>query len=315
MIKQITNYKDLFFKYNLHVYVPDFTQTLKEDELCKILPEFDGWIIGDDPATRKVFEAGLKGRFRAAVKWGVGVDNVDLIACKELGIPITNIPGVFGEEVSDVAIGYLLCLTRQLHTIHSNNLENKWFKPAGMTLVGKKVCLLGFGDIGRATARKLLAFGLNVYVSDPGFMKLDNKIICNYNPNLLIDEGLHKINLDTLDNCLNGADFIVCTCPLISQTFHIVNKQNILKAKQGVIIINVARGPVVCESDVVELLESGYIKSVGFDVFEEEPFNTSNPLTKYEQNIYGSHNGSNTIEAVNKVSKIAIEKIFEFLTK
>ena len=70
------------------------TQILSEDELCDLIPQYDGWIIGDDPATRRVFETAKAGRLRAAVKWGIGVDNVDFAACKDLGIPITNTPNM-----------------------------------------------------------------------------------------------------------------------------------------------------------------------------------------------------------------------------
>ena len=86
-------------------------------------------------------------------------------------------------------------------------------------------------------------------------------------------------------------------------------------ANKGVIIINVARGPVIVEKDVIELLENKFIKSVGFDVFEIEPLNKNNNLLKFEQNIYGSHNSSNTLEAVLKTSKIAINKLTHFLNK
>lgn len=314
MIKQIDSYKDIISKYNFDIYIPKFEQTMCEDELIKILPEFDGWIIGDDPATSKVFEAGLRGKFKAAVKWGVGVDNVDLEACEKLNIPITNIPGVFGEEVSDIALGYLLCLSRELNLIDKKNRMGKWYKPTGITLTNKKVCLLGFGDIGRCTARKLLTFGLDVYVYDPGFyLDSNRKIFCSYNSNLVIDNNFNKIKLKTLDECFDQADFIICTCSLNNSTYHIVNKNNILKSKKGVIIINVARGLIVSESDVIDLMEEGFIKSVGFDVFENEPLDINNSLLKFEQNIFGSHNGSNTKEAVDKVSLIALEKIFNFL--
>ena len=85
--------------------------------------------------------------------------------------------------------------------------------------------------------------------------------------------------------------------------------------KKGVKIINVGRGPVICEKDVSDLLETGFIDSVGFDVFEEEPLLKENKLRNYKQNIFGSHNGSNTLEAVDKVSGIALEKLYEFLNK
>ena len=83
--------------------------------------------------------------------------------------------------------------------------------------------------------------------------------------------------------------------------------------KKGVKIINVGRGSVICEKDICDLLDCGFIDSIGFDVFEEEPLSEKNNLRNYKQNIFGSHNGSNTVEAVDKVSAIALEKLYEFL--
>lgn len=320
MIKRIHHYKDLLLRANIKIDIPEFTQVLSEDELINLVPKYDGWIIGDDPATKKVFEAGKKGKLRACVKWGVGTDNVDFKACRELDIPVTNIPNVFGEEVSDVAIGYLLSLSRQLHIIHNHNLKNKWVKPAGMSLTGKKACLIGFGDIGCCIARKLLAFKLEVFVSDPAFSKSkEGNIILNYGHGPKFGEDtnkyveLKKVKIKELDECLDNADFIIVSCPLNKHTYGLINKTNILKTKKGVVIINVARGPIVVEKDVVELLEISHISSVGFDVFMEEPLSENNLLRQYPQNIFGSHNGSNTVEAVDRVSEIAIGKISGFL--
>jgi len=313
MIKMIEKYVNIFQKYNLEYFCPKFTQVMKEEELMELLPNYDGWIIGDDPATKRVFEAGVKGKLRAAVKWGVGVDNVDFDACKKLNIPITNIPNVFGEEVSDVAIGILLNLTRRLHEIDLKTKKGEWYKPAGISLTGKKVCLIGFGDIGRCTARKLLAFKLNVYVSDPGFERRNNTIICKYNKNIIVPDDIHHVNITTLDNALSNADFIVVTCALNKHTYHLVKSENILKCNKGVKIINVARGPVVSENDVCDLLNKNFISSIGFDVFEVEPLPKNSKLRNYTQNFFGSHNGSNTIEGVDRTSEIAIKKIFEFL--
>ncbi len=318
MINRIKDYNDLIKKYNFEIEIPIFKQTMNEEELCEIIHIYDGWIIGDDPATRKVFEQGKKGNLKAAVKWGVGTDNVDFDACRELKIPITNIPQVFGEEVSDVAVGYLLSLTRRLHIINEGHKNNEWLKPTGVTLVGKKVCLVGFGDIGRCIARKLLAFKLDVWVSDPAFSKtyIDGLIKGEYNNPSINTESLIELqncNFDNLDTCLEEANYIICCCPLNNNTFHLINKEKILLCKKGVKIINVGRGPVICEKDICELLENGFIDSVGFDVFEEEPLSKENNLQNYKQNIFGSHNGSNTVEAVNKVSIIALEKLYGFL--
>jgi D-3-phosphoglycerate dehydrogenase len=313
MLKQFNRYKEKCLENGLDVYCPEVTQTMTETELIKLVPQFDGWIIGDDPATRNVFQAGIKGKLKAAVKWGVGVDNVDFQACKELGIPITNIPNVFGEEVSDVAIGMMLCLTRQLHNVDIEIKKGYWIKPCGNSLSGKKVCLIGFGDIGRSVARKLLAFNLDVYVSDPVFEKINNNIVCKY-ADIKVPTLLNNVNIASLDEALYEADFIIVTCALNKYTHYLINKENILKAKKGVKIINVARGAIIKELDVIELLEDKFVSGVGFDVFEIEPLPMESKLRTFPQNIFSSHNGSNTIEGVDKTSYIAIEKIKEFLS-
>lgn len=299
MIKQISRYKDLLRQCNFKITIPEFQQVMTEDQLCEIIGEYDGWIIGDDPATKKVFEKGKQGKLKSCVKWGVGTDNVDFDACKTLNIPISNTPQMFGEEVSDVAIGYMLCLSRRLHTIHNSVVNNEWIKPCGETLTGKKVCVIGFGDIGKCIVRKLQAFHVNIWVSDP--LYIDKKT--EYN----------DIKIGGIDDCLHDANYVIVCCPLNKNTFHLLNEEKILLCKKGVKIINVGRGPIICEKDVVALLENGFIDSVGFDVFEEEPLSPNNKLRNFKQNIFGTHNGSNTLEAVDKVSKTVLNILKSYL--
>ena len=94
MLKQIDLFRSIFEEKGIELLTPNVVQTLTEEELMEILPTVDGWIIGDDPATERVFTAGKNGKLKAAVKWGVGVDNVDFNACKKLGIPIINTPNI-----------------------------------------------------------------------------------------------------------------------------------------------------------------------------------------------------------------------------
>jgi len=312
MINQLEKLKDVIKQYEFNIDVPEFTAVMTEEKLCKIIGNYDGWIIGDDPCTEKVIKAGKEGKLKALVKWGVGVDNVDYKACEKYGIPVDNTPAMFGEEVSDIALNYLLTLTRETHVINSEVRKGNWYKPAGRTLTGRKVALIGFGDIGRCVARKCLAFNLNVFVSDPGFCynKETSKIKCKYNDELAIPENIQKVKIcNSLQETVTNSDYIIITCSLNKHTKAMINKDVIKLANKGVIIINVARGPIIVENDIIELLDKGHIKSVGFDVFEKEPLLQDNKLLNYGQNIYGSHNGSNTIDAVLKTSKLALNKM------
>lgn len=313
MIKQLKNLKSDILKYGFNIHVPDFTATMNEKELLNIIADYDGWIIGDDQVTENIIKKGKSGKLKSLVKWGVGIDNVDFDLCKKHNIPVSNTPAMFGEEVSDIAINYLLTLTRQTHRINEEVRKGNWFKPTGKSLTGKKVALIGFGDIGRSIARKCNAFSLNVFVSDPGFIQnTDTGLIsCIYNNDLEIENHLSNniIISKTLEDCLLNADFIIVSCALNKYTNKMINKEKILLANKGVILINIARGPIIIEKDVIELLETHHIESVGFDVFEKEPLDINNKLLNFKQNIYGSHNSSNTLEAVVKTSKIVLEKM------
>ena len=274
------------------------TQVLSQDELVSLLPDFDGWIIGDDPATRRVFEAGRAGRLRAAVKWGIGVDNVDFGACKDLGIPIINTPNMFGGEVADVAVGYVIGLARQLFAIDRGIRDGGWPKPAGMSLAGKRVALVGFGDIGRSTARRLAAFDMGIVAYDPGSQDTG---------------GIPGVERATWPERLGEADFIVFTCSLNAHNRHMLDERAIAMAKPGVRVVNVARGPLIDEQALIRALQSGQVAAAALDVFEEEPLPMDSPLRQMPQCIFGSHNGSNTRDAVRRASHEAMEKLFGFL--
>lgn len=275
------------------------TQVLTENELKELLPLYDGWIIGDDPATKEVFEAGIKGNLKAAVKWGIGVDNVDFQACTDLNIPIINTPNMFGGEVADVALSFLLSLARQTHYIDREIRNNfSWPKPAGMSVSGKNVGVVGFGDIGENTVKRLIGFDVNITVYDPGVEG---------------NKGYPQVKRETYPDGVGQLDFIIFTCALNKHNFHMLNAEIIASMKKGAQVINVARGPLIDESALIEALQSGHIKAAGLDVFEEEPLAEKSPLRDMPQCIFGSHNGSNTAEGVRRATYKAISHIADFL--
>ncbi len=285
-----------------HELVPaKVTQTLSQEELIEQLPEYDGWIIGDDPATRRVFEAAQAGKLKAAVKWGIGVDNVDFAACRDLGIPIINTPNMFGGEVADVAVGYVIGLARELFFIDREiRHSGTWPKPPGMSLAGKRVGLIGFGDIGRSVAKRLLAFDMNIVAYDPGFQG---------------DGGLSGVERAEWPQRIEEADFLIFTCSLNVHNRHMLNAETLAKTKPGVQVINVARGPLIDEPALIAALQSGHVAAAGLDVFEQEPLPADSPLRAMPQCIFGSHNGSNTKDAVRRASYEAMSKLFGFLEK
>ena len=298
MLGMIESFRYLFAERGIELSAPNVVQTMSVDELKEIVPQHDGWIIGDDPATREVFEAGKAGNLKAAVKWGIGVDNVDFDACKDLDIPIINTPDMFGREVADVAMGYVIALARETFEIDRAVRKGEWIKPRGVSLSGKTVALVGFGDIGQSTAKRLLAADMNVIAYDP---------FAGNNPNL------PKVEREVWPNRVEEADFIVVTCSLTKSSYHMVDADVFKQAKDGVRVVNVGRGPIVDEASLENALKSGKVYSAALDVFEIEPLPMDSYLRTHPHCIFGSHNASNTADAVERTSHIAIEKLFKFL--
>lgn len=299
MLRMMNELRHMFDAAGVEVTTPDVVQTLTVEQLKEIVPQHDGWIIGDDPATRAVFEAGKAGRLKAAVKWGVGVDNVDFAACKDLGIPVTNTPGMFGQEVADIALGYVIALARDTFAIDRGVRAGEWPKPRGISLAGKKCAVLGQGDIGRNVAKRVMACGMEVIGYDPVISPED------------VPAG---VQMKQWPQGLDQADFLVITCALTASSRHIVNADSLSKMKRGIRVINVSRGPIVDEAALIEALESFKVHSAALDVFEVEPLPAESALRRLgDRCLFGSHNASNTADAVLRTSEIAVKTLFDFL--
>ncbi len=303
MIGMVSEFKSAFEEHQFSVDIPKFSQEMEAEHLIKIIGKYDGWIIGDDPANRDVISAGASGRLKACMRWGVGVNNVDFSACKEFGIKIENTPGVFGREVADLACHYVSGLARSTFSIDRNVKEGKWFKPIGTSLWSTKALIVGFGDIGQNLAKRLLSHDMEVYFVDPFVAEND------------VNLSVHKVEWP------KGAldmDFIIFTAPLNDQTFHMLDSTTLEYLKNGMKIINVGRGQLINERALIEGLRSKKIAAAALDVFEKEPFQLASHeqfVEFYDRLILGSHNGSNTKQAVEYVSLLTIRKLAEFLKR
>lgn len=298
MLGMIDAFRPLFASYGVELTAPKVVQTLTVDELKAIVPEHDGWIIGDDPATHEVFTAGKAGKLKAAVKWGIGVDNVDFDACNDLGIPITNTPNMFGGEVADIAVGYVTALARETFQIHEGVRQGGWPKPRGISLSGKTVALVGLGDIGKNVAKRLLAADM---------------LVVAYDPTAPDSPTQPAVQRAIWPQRIEDADFIVITCSLTKSSYRMLNSEVLARVKQGVRVVNVGRGPVIDERALEAALQSGKVYSAALDVFEEEPLPTTSYLRSHPRCVFGSHNASNTADAVVRTSEIAITKLMGFL--
>ena len=256
MIGQIKKYLKFFKRYNMEIEYPKIKQTLDKKKLINSLPNYDGWIAGDDETNYQILSAAKKGNLKAIVKWGVGTDNFDLKMLEKLNISFSNIPNVFGNEVANVAISYLLGLATNTFFIDRKIRQGKWPKPAGTMLNNKTLGVIGYGDIGKNICKRALVFGLKVLVWDKYKKKPSNT----------------KINfINNWPNKINKCDFVIIACSLNKDNFRFYNKTIFKKMKAGSNLINVSRGDLVEEKDLIQFMKKDILKGFASDVFNLEP--------------------------------------------
>jgi D-3-phosphoglycerate dehydrogenase len=302
MIMTLDHCQERFQQEGFDVHVPEFQQQMSEAGLCDLIADFDGVIAGDDPFTAKVLDIGKKGKLKALAKWGIGVDAIDLAAAKDLGIFTSNTPNVFGDEVADVALGYTILLARQLHRMDAAVRQGQWLKIQGTSLRGKVAGIVGVGSIGKAIARRLQVLGMDLLGYD----------VFPIDPTFCQETGLQPVGLPDL---LQNSDLIVLACNLTPDNYHLLNQSAFDQMKSGVWLVNVARGGLIDETALIPALKSGKVARAALDVFESEPLTADHPLNQFDQVIRGSHNGSNTREAVLRVNQLAIDNLVRDLKR
>lgn len=284
----------------IEIVLPPVVQQLSEGELMALLPGADGIIAGDDLLTARVLAHA--DHLRVISKWGVGVDNVDLRAAAEMGIRVVNTPGMFGDEVADVVIGYLILLARQLHRVDALVKSGEWPKIEGVSLAGRTMGIVGLGAIGRAVATRAVAMGMHVFGTD----------IDEANAAAGVALGVRLAGLEEL---LSQVDVLSLNCPLTEDNRHMINAGTLGTMRRGAWIINTARGPLIDEAALVDALASGQVGAAALDVFEVEPLPADSRLRGFDSVILGSHNSSNTAEAVRRTSLRAIQNLVDGLAE
>ena len=274
---------------------------LSKDELKAIIADYDGLAIRS--ATKVTADlldsaASLKVIGRA----GIGVDNVDVSAATARGIVVMNTP--FGNSITTAehAIALMFALARELPQADSSTQAGKWEKNRfmGVELTSKTLGLIGAGNIGSIVADRALGLRMKVIAYDP-FLT----------PERALDMGVEKVELDSL---LARADFITLHTPLTDQTRNILSRENLAKTKKGVRIINCARGGLVDEAALKEMLETGHVAGAALDVFVEEPAKAS-PLFGTPGFVATPHLGASTTEAQVNVAIQVAEQMSDFLIR
>ncbi len=268
------------------------------DELITYLEDADAAIIGLEQITVEILEKLPK--LKIIAKYGVGLDNIDLVACQQRNVIIGWTGGVNKKSVAEMTLGFMIGLSRNLFTTSNLLRELIWNKSGGKSLYNKTIGIIGFGNIGREVAAFLQPFQCKILVND----------IVNF------DELSGYSNIFQVDKVelYSKADIITIHTPLTDQTRNLITKEVFQQMKPTSFLINTARGGIVNEKDLKEALMNNLISGAALDVYEEEP-----PIDKemlaLPNLICTPHIGGNSYEAVVAMGESAISHLKNYKTR
>lgn len=277
----------------------DFKPGLTPEELSKIIGRYDGLAIRSSTRlTQEIIDHAEN--LKVVGRAGIGVDNIDIPASTKSGIVVMNTP--FGNSVTTAehAIAMMMAVARRIPQASASTHDGKWEKSKfmGVELFNKTLGVIGCGNIGAIAANRALGLKMKVIAFDP-FLTEERAA----------ELGVEKVELDDL---LSRADFITLHTPLTDQTRGILNKESLAKTKQGVRIINCARGGLIVEEDLKEALDSGHVAGAAIDVYSEEPAK-ENVLFGHENVVCTPHLGASTSEAQVNVAVQVAEQMADYL--
>ncbi|MFN4197284.1 MAG: phosphoglycerate dehydrogenase, partial [Caldimicrobium sp.] len=278
------------------VYKPGLTP----EELKKEVVEASALIIrSGTKVTREIMEASKK--LKVIGRAGTGLDNVDLQAANELGIVVMNVPGGNTLSAAEHTLALLFALARRIPQANQSVKSGQWDRKKfmGVELNGKVLGIIGLGKIGSIVAEKALCLQMQVIAYDP-----------YVTPDTAAKKGVELVSLEEI---YKRADFITIHTPLTKETYHLINREAFSKMKDGVYIINCARGGIIDEEALLEAINSGKVAGAALDVFEKEPVPPDHPLLKSDKVIATPHLGASTIEAQKIVAVEIAKQVVDYL--
>ncbi len=262
-------------------------------ELTQLVADADAVITQFTPVNAEVI-ASMQ-HAKVIVRYGIGVDNVDLEAAKTRGIPVCNVPDYCVDEVADHTLAFILATTRQVVSNCVLLREGKWGLATSLdqmkAMRDLTVGVVGFGRIGREVAARLRAFKCKVLVHDPVVAAAE-----------IEQSGSVPV---TLMELLSTSDVITLHCPSMPQTRGMINRESLASTKKGVIMVNLSRGDLIDSAALTEALQSGHVAAAALDVFAPEPIPADHPILKMSQVIASAHIASCSVPAVRKLRETA----------
>ncbi|MBE6081567.1 MAG: 3-phosphoglycerate dehydrogenase [Tissierellaceae bacterium] len=276
------------------IHLNDTGKSYSHEEFVKYAKDVDGIIIGVDIADREMLKSCKN--LKAIAKYGVGVDNIDLDTAKELGIKISRTVGSNSVSVAEHTIALMFACAKRIVDGAINVKNGKWNKNYEIELMGKKIGIIGFGNIGRHVSRLAQGIGMNVCAYD--VFPINEKYAKE-----------HNIQICSLDELVRTSDVITIHTPLTPETKDMINAERLKEMKTTAIVINAARGGIINEADLYEALVNKEIFAAGFDVFSTEPPKTDEKLLRLDNFILTPHTASKTLEADMNTIKMSITNL------
>jgi (S)-sulfolactate dehydrogenase len=283
----------------------DYRPALVDDAsaLAAALAQADAWIVRNRTQVRGELLAAAA-RVRVVGRLGVGLDNIDVAACEARGIRVIPATGANAESVAEYVVATALVLLRGAFLSSAEVAAGKWPRPAlseGREALGKAIGLVGFGSIGRATAAKARALGMRVLAHDAQIAADDAAW------------AAHQAAPRTLDALLAESDVVSLHLPLTPGTRGLFGRERLARMKPGAILVNTARGGIVDEAALAELLREGRLAGAALDVYEKEPLPAGSALAACPRLILTPHIAGLTQESNARVSTLVAEKVAEAL--
>lgn len=277
-----------------------YLQNRDQAELAEKIKEVDAVFVRVMDITREMIESAPN--LKMVSKHGVGVDNIDMEACKEKGIVVTITPGANSQAVAEHAFALLMGVAKNLVPVSDRyrkiGFEAKNY-PNGAELEGKVLGIIGCGRIGKRVAKMGYGgFDMNVLVYDP------------YLTQEQLPAGCTKV--ETLEELMTKADFVTLHAPLTEETRHMINADTLAMMKPTAYLVNCARGPMIDEAALIAALQNGTIAGAGLDVTDPEPAAPDNPLFTMDNVILTAHYAPSTVDTAYKVSTIGSKNLIAF---
>jgi D-3-phosphoglycerate dehydrogenase len=278
----------------------DMITGMSKEELLATIPEYDALIIRSDTrADADVLAAGTK--LKVVGRAGMGVDNIDVKAATMRGIIVMNTPGANSIATAEQTMALMLAASRHTATAHASLAAGEWKRSqfTGVQLYRKVLGVIGFGRIGRLVAKRAQAFGMDVVAYDP-----------------YVSEEIGRelgVTLVDMDDLLAQSDYITLHTALVPETAKMINADSIKQMKDGVIIVNAARGKLIDDAALAAALQSGKVKAAGLDVFTSEPPAADNPLIGLPNVVHTPHVAASTVEAQRDVATQIVDQVLEAL--